>query len=177
VSRIHIFGLDHFHQNLETACMTIEGIEEEQRQKAELSGALRGLINENSIDLIAEEGKYDRLCLGGLVARECGIAYVNITMPIEEREKHGIRTPQYNFDKSTIAAAYRIFEEYMFTQTVARDAKSILMMCGRYHLQSLSQLFSEAGHDVYAHDINDCPWYRGIPQEGSGRLIGYEKEP
>ncbi len=65
----------------------------------------------------------------------------------------------------------------MFDQLKAHDAGTILIMCGRRHLRPLERLFTTAGDNVKAYDINDYPWYRGTPQEGKEGVIGYEREP
>ncbi len=96
MSRIHIFGLDHFHQTLETWCCTPAGIADEQEQKAGLANTLREIIILNGVELIAEEGKLERPCLGRRLAEEYGTDHIDITMPIKERKKHGIKTPDYD---------------------------------------------------------------------------------
>jgi hypothetical protein len=69
MSEVHIFGLDHFHQNLETSCTTPAGIADELQQKAGLTDALSEIVLTNGVELIAEEGKLDRPCAGHKIAR------------------------------------------------------------------------------------------------------------
>jgi|SRR5208337_298740 len=176
MSEVHIFGLDHFHQNLETRCATPAGIADEQRQKSDLARALREIIDRNCVELIAEEGKLNRLSLGWRVAQECAIDHIDITMPIEEREKHGVKTPDYDHEETTRKIAYKIFEQFMFEQAKTHEGQVTLIMCGRRHLAGLAQLFRAAGDDVRPHDINDYPWYRGIPVEGEDGVTGYRRE-
>ncbi len=129
MSKVHIFGLDHFHQNLEAGCLTPAGIADERRQKVKLADTLREILIKYGVGLIAEEGKLDRPCLGYILAKEIGIGNINITMPVVEREKQGIKTPEYDFQEGTRKVAYAIFEKYMFDQIRARDVEVILIMC------------------------------------------------
>lgn len=177
MSIVHIFGLDHFHQNLETGCCTPAGIADEQQQKAGLADTLGEIIMQNGVELIAEEGKLDHSCLGHRLAQQYGIEHIDITMPIEEREKRGVKTPDYDFQETTRKAAYQIFEQYMFDRVKTHDVRIILIMCGRRHFRALERLFTAAGDDVRAYDINGYPWYRGIPEEGGEGVIGYKREP
>ncbi len=173
---VHIFGLDHFHQSLETRCITVAGIADEQQQKAGLTDTLRQIIAENNVTLIAAEAEPDLRCLGHRLAQEHGIGYINITMPVAEREKHGVRTPDYDRHEDSRRAAYKVFEQYMFEQIKSRDEKTILVMCGRRHLRGLQALFSACGDDVRPYDINDYLWYRGIPKEDTEGVVGYDRD-
>ena len=176
MSQIHIFGLNHFHQNLEPGCLTPAAIADEQQQKAGLRATLCEIIAKNRVELIAEEARLDRPCLGRILAEEHGIDYANITMPIEEREKHGVGTPEYNREQATRMAAYKAFEQYMFGRARAHGSRAILIMCGRRHFRALEKLFKDAGDDVRTYDINDYPWYRGRPIEEAEGVTGYDKE-
>jgi len=176
VSRVHIFGLDHFHQNLEARCLTPAGIADEREQKIKLADTLREIVIKNGVGLIAEEGRLERPCLGYILAKELKVGHIDITMPVEERKKQGIKTPEYDFQESTRKAAYAIFEQYMFDQIKARDVGVILIMCGHRHFRALKRLFEAAGDEVCLYDINDYAWYRGIPKEGAEGVIGYERE-
>jgi hypothetical protein len=105
--QLHIVGLDHFLQNLETRCLTEAGKNEESLQKDELSKFLNKIIQDNRVRLIAEEGKLDRPCLGSVLAKQNGAEHIDITMPISERERHGIQTPGYDRNENTRKAAYQ----------------------------------------------------------------------
>jgi len=177
MSRVHIFGLDHFHQSLETGCCTPTGVADEQEQKSSLAHTLVEIIMQSSVNLIAEEGKLDHSCLGHRLSQQCGVEHIDITMPIAEREKHGLKTPDYDSQETTRKAAYKIFERHMFDHVKSHGGEVILIMCGRRHFRALEKLFTTAGDDVHVYDINDYPWYRGIPREGEQGVIGYEREP
>ena len=112
--KVSIFGLDHFHQNVETGWWTPAGIADEQQQKASLADTLREIIVQKGVELIAEGGKLDRPCLGRRLAAQYGIDDIDITMPIAEREKHGDKTPDYDSQGITRKLAYRVFEQYVF---------------------------------------------------------------
>ena len=177
MSTVHVFGLDHFHQSLETWCFTSAGIADEQKQKAGLHTTLREIIAENAVEQIAEEGELDRPCLGDRLAAECGVEHINITMPIEERERHGVKTPQYELQEATRKIACEIFERYMFDRVKAHGAGVILIMCGRCHFRALERLFRAARDNVRAYDIHDYSWYRGRPREAAEGVVGHEREP
>jgi len=176
VSKVHIFGLDHFHQNLEAGCLTPAGIADEREQKVKLADTLREIVIKNGVELIAEEGRLERPCLGYILAKELKVGHIDITMPVEERKKQGIKTPEYDFQESTRKVAYAIFEQYMFDQVKAHDAWVTLIMCGHRHFRALKRLVEAAGDEVCPYDINDYGWYRGIPKEGAEGVIGYERE-
>src|SRR5690348_3741309 len=177
MGEIHIFGVDHFHQSLEAQCVTPMGIEDERQQKSDLAQALREIIDHHDVELVAEEGTLDRPCLGWLLAEERKVGHVDITMPIGEREKQGVKTPEYDREETTRRAAYRIFERYMLERVIEHKAHTVLLICGRRHVGGLAQLFVTAGYNVQPYDINDYPWYRGRPKEGKSGVIGYQREP
>jgi hypothetical protein len=173
--QVHIFGLDHFHQSLETRCQIPAAVEDERLQKDGLRAVLEGIIVDNKVDLIAEEGEFDRPSLGNRLAEVYSLRHINLTMPMEERQRLGI-VPQYEKNENTRRAAYTAFERYMFQQTDRTGARVVLVMIGRRHRAGLEQLFSATGHQVVAYDIYDYSWCRGIPQEGADGIMGYERE-
>ncbi len=176
MSAIKIVGLDHFLQSLKDQCFTEAGKKEEARQKQDLANILDQIIKENEIDLIAEEGKLDGSCLGSLLAKENNVSHIDITMPVPEREKRGVRTPDYDNNDASRRAAYQIFEQYMFERLGAADWHKALVMVGRRHLGGLTNLLEAAGHEVATYDVNDYDWYKGIPQEGADGIVGYFRE-
>jgi hypothetical protein len=93
MSTIHIVGLDHFFQNVSDLCWTEDGKKDEKQQKAALADLLRKIIEEAEVELVAEEGKLDDSGLGTILAKEIGKSHIDITMPIIEREKRGVKTP------------------------------------------------------------------------------------
>lgn len=174
--QVHIFGLNHFHQNIQSVCFTPAGKADEQNQKAGLRAVLSEIVAKNRVDLIAVEGRPDRACLGKALADEHHTAYMDITMPLDERERRGIRTPEYDRQPAARAEAYKHFEQYMFQQVNAQRARVVLVMCGRRHFRVLGQLFQNSGDDIRLYDINDYEWYRGRPVEGAEGVIDYDKE-
>jgi hypothetical protein len=153
-----------------------DGKADEQKQKVGLRVTLEKIVTENEITAIAEEGHPDRVCLGRVLARDRNIGYCDITMPISERERRGIKTPDYDKHVETRTAAYRGFEEFMFVQTKAQGSKTTLVLCGRRHLRGLETLFKAAGDEVKVYDINDYDWHRGRPMESVDGIIGYDRE-
>jgi len=173
---VHIVGLDHFLQNINDSCLTEAGIADERQQKAQLANVLRGILHDNGVHLIAEEGKLDGSCLGAILAKEIGINYIDITMPLEEREKHGIKTPDYDRDENSQKVAYRVFENYMFETVKSQKANACLVMCGRRHLHGLATLFAAEGYRVQTYDIFDWAWYLGRPIEEAEGVVGHDRE-
>jgi len=175
---LHIVGLDHFLQNLDVKCVTVAGKIEEITQKNKLAEFRNGIIQDNRVHLVAEEGRLDRPCLGSVLAKQNGADHIDITMPISEREKHGIRTPDYDRNDATRKAAYQVFEQYMFERVREKHGgdTTALVMVGRRHLPGLTTLFKAAGCWVKTYDINDCGWYLGVPQEGADGVLGHLRE-
>jgi len=97
-------------------------------------------------------------------------------MPIVEREKHGVKTPDYDREENTRQAAYKVFEQYMFERVQAENRKIVLVMVGRRHLEGLRRLLTAAEVEVKTYDINDCGWYLGIPKESAEGISGYYRE-
>jgi hypothetical protein len=56
------------------------------------------------------------------------------------------------------------------------SSDSILVICGSYHVDGLEKLFRTAGDDVQTEDTYHATWYRGLPEESSGEVIGFYKE-
>jgi hypothetical protein len=176
--QLHIVGLDHFLQNLDAKCVTAAGKVEEITQKNKLAEFLNGIIQSNQVHLVAEEGKLDQPCLGSVLARQNGADHIDITMPISERERHGIRTPDYDWTDATRKGAYQVFERYMFERVREKHDgdTAALVMVGRRHLPGLTTLFRAAGCWVKAYDINDCGWYLGVPEEDADGVLGHLRE-
>lgn len=177
MSKVFILGVDHFLQNIESACTTPVGKESETNQKNELRARIEGLISNHRPDLIAEEAKLDRECMGKQIADAHGCKYCNLTMPLKERSKSGV-SRDYDRAKETRRAAYRVFEAFMFEQIQKNRGSSdnILVICGSYHADGLERLFRTAGDDVETEDTYHATWYRGRPEESSGEVIGFYKE-
>jgi hypothetical protein len=177
VSLVFIAGVDHFLQNIEGNCTTAPGRESETQQKAALRGRLEQLISQHRPELIAEEAKLDRECIGKQIADANGWKYCNLTMLWEERSKTGVAR-DYDRAPETRQRAYKVFEAFMFDliQKNRGSANSILVICGSYHVDGLDKLFRSAGDNVETEDTYYAPWYRGVPMEGSGEVIGFYKE-
>jgi hypothetical protein len=177
VSKILVVGVDHFLQNVESHCETPMGRDWEAKQKAALRARLEQLIAEHRPQLIAEEAKLDRDCVGKKIADLHGCRYCNVTMSWEDRSKAGV-TKDYDNRAETRRIAYRILEAFMFDQVQKSrgDADAILLVCGSYHVAGLAKLFLSAGDRVDTEDTFDADWYRGIPLESDGEMDGFYKE-
>src|SRR5215831_15555617 len=173
---VHIFGLDHFLQPTQQQCWTAEGRESEAQQKAALGQTLAEIITNNHVGLVAEEAHPDLEYIGAVLANHYGhLDYVDITMPSAERERRGIR-PNYNGSTETRERVHREFEQYMFEQTATRNARVVLVICGRQHSRGLAQLFAGTGAKPSVYDVLDYQWYRGIPKEEmGGGIVGYDR--
>jgi hypothetical protein len=174
---IFILGVDHFLQNLESNCMTVAGRESETTQKNSLRARLEELVSQRQPELIGEEAKLDRDCIGKEFAAAHRGRYCNLTMPWEERSKAGVNK-DYDRTDATRKAAYQVFEAFMFHQIQKNrgTAKSVIVICGSYHVEGLGHLFRAAGDDVLTEDTYDAAWYRGIPLESDGEIVGFYKE-
>jgi hypothetical protein len=140
VSTVHVVGLDHFLHNVTDLCWTEDGKKDEKQQKAALADLWRKIIEEAEVELIAEEGLLDDSGLGAVLAKEIGKSHIDTTMPIIEREKRGVKTPDYDKSDSIRKAAYRIFEQYMFEEVQAENDNVVLIMVGRHQLKVLVRL-------------------------------------
>jgi hypothetical protein len=173
---VHIFGVNHFLQCVAPNCWTPAGCAVEAEQKAGLRTALEEIIMNNQVGLVAEEEKPARRDLGGVLAGEHRLAYIELTMPIVERERCGIRTPGYDRHPDSRAHAYREFERYMCEQIALANVPVTLVICGRRHMRGLAQRFEDAGVRTVVYDVYEYCWYRGVPQEDGVNIIGYERE-
>jgi hypothetical protein len=176
VESIHIFGVNHFLQCVAPNCWTPAGRGVEAEQKAGFRATLEEIITRNQVRLIAEEQKPPRRNLGAVLADKHHTAYIELTMPIAERERCGIRTPGYDGHPDTRAHAYREFERYMFEQIALVNVPVTLAICGRRHMLGLVQRFEAAGVTALVYDVYGYDWYRGVPQEDGVNIIGYERE-
>jgi hypothetical protein len=176
MNSVHIVGLDHFLQNVNDRCLTVTGIADERLQKARLADMLRGILHDADVNLIAEEGKLDGSCLGAVLAKENGLQYVDITMPLRERERHGIETPGYDRDERQQKIAYRVFEGHMFETVKSKKMDTSLVMCGRRHLKALATLFAADGYRVLTYDVFDFNWYVGRPIEEAEGVTGHDRD-
>ncbi len=175
MTHIIIIGLDHFLQNLDSVCSTPAGKESEKTQKDSLTELLERMTREKAVELVAEEAKLERECLGSIVARWHGCRHINITMPQPVRTALNI-PENYQHNPKTEALAHRHFEQYMFEQVeqLCQSVKIILVMCGRIHLDAMARLFSGAAHSVETFDVRNAEWFRGLPMEtANGEVIGH----
>jgi hypothetical protein len=177
MSKNFVIGVDHFLQNVESVCGTPNGKEWETKQKQALRARLEELIATHRPQLVAEEAKLDRDCIGKQIADSHGCNYCNLTMSWEDRSKAGI-TKDYDRTAETRSTAYRIFEIFMVerVQRCRGDADRILVICGSYHVTGVVELFRAAGDDVESEDTYEAEWYRGIPLESDGKMDGFYKE-
>jgi hypothetical protein len=173
---VHVFGVNHFLQCIAPNCWTPAGRVVEGEQKAGLRAALEEIMMKNRVGLIAEEQKPARRDLGAVLADEHDTAYIELTMPVVERERWGIRTPGYDRHPDTRAHAYREFERYMFEQIARVNVPVTLAICGRRHVPGLAQRIEVAGVRALIYDVYEYDWYRGVPQEDGVNIIGYERE-
>lgn len=127
----HVFGVNHFLQCVAPNCWTPAGRAVEAEQKAGLRATLEEIIMRNRVGLIAEEERPARRDLGAVLADEHHTAYIELTMPVLERERCGIRTPGYDRHPDSRAHAYREFERYMFEQIARVNVPVTLAICGR----------------------------------------------
>lgn len=168
---------DHFLQNLESKCLTTDGRDWEIKQKEALRARLEALIAEHKVQLIAEEAMLDRDCLGKQLADAYGCKYCNLTMPWEERTKHGVGE-DYDGTPETREVAYKVFERFMFdvVQGSRQGVTCILIVCGSYHMKNVVALFESVGDKVLTEDTTQSEWYRGRPIESNIGVIGFDRD-
>lgn len=174
MTKIHIFGIDHFLQNADSVCFTEKGKESEAKQKAAFEAIIVALICQRGIELLADEAKLEGSVLTERIAKgKC--RYLNVTMPHPERERLGI-CKDYESDEQSKKFALEQFERYMFgkIQQQRGDAKSILVLCGRLHVDGLTRLFQSVGDSVTSEDVHKADWFKGPPAEDiiSGEFLG-----
>lgn len=171
---VHIFGVNHYLQRVDSMSWTAAGRADEEHQKANFRSVLNEIITENRIDLIAEEEKPGVRNIGAAIAEERRLAYVELTMPAAERERLGIDTRIYERRPETQARAYREFERRFFEQIASRNARVTLAICGRRHMRGLEERIRNAGARTFVYDVCNYDWWRGIPLEDGINVIGYE---
>ena len=102
--------------------------------------------------------------IGHQVAKMCRIIYAEVDIPVAERAQRGIPEDYEDDQKHSpeeIAGWYRVREESMFQQTMANagEAQSVLVICGRQHLEGLAKLFRNSSCTVEVLDLKNEPWY------------------
>jgi hypothetical protein len=176
MSTVVIVAADHFLQNLESTCLTTEGKEWELTQKEALKARLQALITQHKVELIGEEARLDRDCLGKQLADAHGCKYCNLTMPWEQRRKHGVEE-NYEETREARELAYKVFERFMF-ETIQRcrmAVTSILIICGSNHMKNVAALFDSPGDKVLTEDTTQSEWYRGRPIESASGVTGFDR--
>jgi hypothetical protein len=136
----------------------------EQGQKDQFRELLRKRISERGVQFIGEETKHGEPSIANEVCASTGCCYANIEMHPDERIERKIPA-NYESDPNVRQAQKTRFhqqrEEYMFERVVGGtgDAKSIIVICGRYHTPGLASRLRGAGHQVDESDIQVEPWY------------------
>lgn len=102
--------------------------------------------------------------IGHQVAKMCRIIYAEVDIPVAERAQRGIPEDYEDDQKHSleeIARCYRVREEYMFRQTMANagEAQSVLVICGRKHMEGLAKLFRNSSCTVEGLDLTREAWY------------------
>jgi hypothetical protein len=160
-----ILGLNHQIQPsvVRSGGEDIERLEREQKDR--FTDLLRGLIESRGVQFIGEEAEHGVISIADLVARERGCRYANIEMSPDERQRRKIPVdysrPQSPYSPEQRARWQREREEYMVMTALAMagDARSLLILCGREHTDSLAVLFRKAGREAKTSDLNKEPWY------------------
>ena len=163
--RVLILGLNHQIQWVRIFSRSSTGELErfEKDQKDRFRQLLRNKIADRKAQFVGEETKHGEPS----IAEEVSVSpcrYANIEMSPEERAERKI-TGNYENDPNVTpeerAQFNREREEYMFKKATAeaRDAESIIVICGRQHTPALANRFREAGHNVEEADTQSEPWY------------------
>ena len=162
--KVLMVGLNHQIQRSEILSGGDEIVRLERAQKEHFGKSLARFIQNGNVKFVGEEGQHGVELIAEKVARQLECGHVNIEMPPDERKTRGIPTDYIredrDYSREQRAAWHKERERYMFDQVIKRAAcDSVVVLCGREHLEGLSILFKEAGHEVQTYDLNREPWY------------------
>ena len=164
--KILILGINHQIQTSTIGSHSTDGSLErfERGQKEQWDLLLQRTIDERAADFIGEEARHGWESIAKAVCEAKACRYTNIEIPPDERAAKNVPT-DYESDASKTPEQKLEFhqqrEEYMFQKTIekAGEAKSLIVVCGRYHTPQLAKKFRDAGHTVEEGDILNEPWY------------------
>jgi hypothetical protein len=164
--RIHILGINHQVQPEDTRSWGSNGLPQkfEQGQKERYAALVENLIANTGAQIVAEEAQHGLDTVTKRVCDRVKCRPANIEMPPDERTARGI-PPAYNENPQTAPRDRerwnREREEYMAAKAIkeAGEAESLLVICGRMHVQPLAERFSKDGHTVDTSDLQDHSWY------------------
>jgi hypothetical protein len=157
---IFILGIDH-KVTKEIGNFTQGAI---LRQRQEFEKLLNRLVDKRKVEFIGEEEYPERPTIARRIAKSLtGVRCESIEMSKQERHARGIQEEQNNRPRcpETRVPSDEIREKFMVQRTIAlaRDAHSVLILCGRLHTESLANKFLKAGHHVETGDLGNYDWY------------------
>jgi hypothetical protein len=136
----------------------------EKEQKERFADFLREKMIENEVEIVAEEARHGHETVTERVCESRGCRRVNVEMTVEERIERNI-PGGYNEDPEFPAAdrerCNREREDYMAAKALAeaKDAASMMVICGSRHVEALIQRFQAKGHKITTVQLQDLPWY------------------
>ena len=163
--QIFIVGIRHQIQSAEIQCWSCGRHQAfEQEQKDRFASLLRENIAEHGVQIVVEEASHEGDTITKIVCERLKCQYVNIDMPLDERNVQGIPAG-YNENPDTAPGDCKRWnrerEEYMAARAIAEagSVASMMVICGRGHMQALAERFECVGHKVEMCDLRDQPWY------------------
>jgi hypothetical protein len=176
MATIHILGCHHALQSAElcrrwtdwrelyeTIGKDVDTIA--RQQKSNFAARVREIVRDRAVTLIGEEFDEGVATSASLVVRNWHM----IDMPLAVREERQIPVdysdPLAGYTEEQRSGWNLERERFMVDQLVRNigDAKSVLIICGAEHVEGLTRLFENIGHDVTSEDVTTAEWFDPPP--------------
>jgi len=162
--KVLVVGLNHQIQRAEVLSGGDEIERLERQQKEHFATYIAGVIEERKIGFVGEEAQHGVALIAERIATRLNRRHANVEMPPDVRNERGIPN-DYTRENMPYTSAqranwHRKRENYMFDEAVCNAAcDSIVVLCGREHVEALGIRFRQAGHEVDTYDLNREDWY------------------
>jgi hypothetical protein len=162
--KVLVVGLNHQIQRLEVLSGGADIETLERQQKEDFATYLARVIEERNVGFVGEEAQHGVPLIAERVATRLNRRHVNVEIPPDVRNERGIPNDYTRENRPYTAYEranwHREREKYMFDEAVHTAASdSIIVLCGREHVEPLGVRFREAGHEVETYDLNRQDWY------------------
>jgi hypothetical protein len=162
---VYILGIDHEIQLVDN--------NRPEADKEAFTKLLAELLIQQSVEFIGEETFPEKASIARTFEDVRSIRWAPIEMSVNARRELQIADEQATRcepvfkdnmvvgSRPTRVLSDYIREEYMLWRTLtnAGDAKSILVLCGFMHSESLGKLFEREGHQVTVDSLCKRAWY------------------
>jgi hypothetical protein len=161
---VTIIGCDHMHQRKWQRCFGDERLVAfEADQKKRFYEFIFDQRRVRQATLICEEIEQGCDSFAKDLAESQGVAYANVDMPVEERQRRGIPL-NYSDDGAPYAAEqiarWHSEREHFMVETVRAAQQNgrqpTLLICGRLHRERIAEILRNRGTDVQVIDLADC---------------------